>query len=129
MPWLAAELIACSRQRGTTVRTPPPWLKQAREIIIEHFPETLQLTQIAAVVGVHPVYLATAFREKFGVTIGEFVRKLRIEHACDELVKGDLPLAAIALQAGFVDQSHFSKLFKLYVGTTPAKYRKQFRRS
>lgn len=37
--------------------------------------------------------------------------------------------ATIALQAGFVDQSHFSKVFKSYVGTTPAKYRRSFRRS
>jgi AraC family transcriptional regulator len=124
---LAIELLAeASRQRSTKIQTPPRWLKQAREMIIEHFPETLQLAQIAAAVGVHPVYLATAFRDKFGVTIGEFVRKLRIEHACDELIKGDLPLAAIALQAGFVDQSHFSKLFKLYIGRTPARYRRQF---
>ena len=127
---LAIELLAeASRQRSTRVHTVPTWLKQAREMIIERFPEALQLAQIADAVGVHPVYLATAFREKFGITIGEFVRKLRIEHACDELIKGDLPLATIALQAGFVDQSHFSKLFKLYVGTTPAKYRREFRRS
>jgi len=63
------------------------------------------------------------------VTIGEFVRKLRIEHACAQLLKGDFPLAAIALQAGFVDQSHFSKVFKLYVGMTPHKYRNMVRRS
>jgi AraC family transcriptional regulator len=125
---LAIELLAeASRQPSTRIHSAPPWLRQAREMIIEHFPESLQLTRIAAAVGVHPVYLATAFREKFGTTIGEFVRKLRIEHACDELVKGDLPLATIALQAGFVDQSHFSKSFKLYVGTTPAKYRRKFR--
>lgn len=127
---LAMELLAeASRQRSTRVRSMPSWLKQAREMIIEHSPEALQLTQIAAAVGVHPVYLATAFRENFGVTIGELVRKLRIEHACEELVKRDLPLATIALQAGFVDQSHFSKVFKSYVGTTPAKYRRSFRRS
>lgn len=127
---LAIELLAeASRQRSTRVRTVPPWLKQAREMIIEHSPEALQLTQIAAAVGVHPVYLATAFRKNFGVTIGEFVRKLRIEHACEELVKRDLSLATIALHAGFVDQSHFSKVFKSYVGTTPAKYRRSFRRS
>lgn len=127
---LAIELLAeASRQRTSGVRTPPAWLRQAREMIVEHFPETLQLTQIAAALGVHPVYLATVFREKFGVTIGEFVRKLRIEHACEELIKGDLPLATIAVQAGFVDQSHFSKIFKLYIGTTPARYRRQFRRS
>ena len=127
---LAIELLAeASRQRSTRVSTVPRWLRQAREMIIEHFPEALQLTQIAGAVGVHPVYLATAFRENFGVTIGEFVRKLRIEHACSELTKGDLPLAAIALQAGFVDQSHFSKVFKSYLGTTPARYRRSFRRS
>ena len=55
--------------------------------------------------------------------------ELRIEHACEELVKRDLPLATIALQAGFVDQSYFSKVFKSFVGTTPAKYRRSFRRS
>ena len=127
---LAIELLAeASRQRSAKVRTVPSWLREAREMIIEHFPDALPLTEIAAAVGVHPVYLATAFREKFGITIGEFVRKLRIENACDELVKGDLPLATIALQAGFVDQSHFSKTFKSYVGTTPARYRKSFRRS
>ena len=92
-------------------------------MVIEHFSETLKLTQIAAEVGVHPVYLATAFRQKFGVTVGEFVRRLRIEHACAELKKEDLPLSAIALQAGFADQSHFSKVFKSYVGMTPREYR------
>jgi AraC family transcriptional regulator len=121
---LALELLAeAARQPHTGIQTVPPWLRQAREMIVEHFPERLKLTQIAAEVGVHPVYLATAFHQKFGVTIGEFVRRLRIEHACAELLKADLPLAAIALQAGFVDQSHFSKVFKLYVGMTPHKYR------
>jgi AraC family transcriptional regulator len=127
---LALELLAeATRQPYKGIRTAPPWLRQAREMIVEHFPERLRLTQLAAEVGVHPVYLATAFRQKFGVTIGEFVRKLRIEHACAELMKGKLPLAAIATRAGFADQSHFSKVFKLYVGMTPHKYRNIVRSS
>ena len=127
---LALELLAeAARQRSAAIGAPPPWLRQAREMIVEHFSETLKLTQIAAEVGVHPVYLATAFRQKFGVTIGEFVRKLRIEHACAELMKREIPLTAIATQAGFADQSHFSKVFKLYVGMTPHKYRNIVRSS
>jgi AraC family transcriptional regulator len=127
---LVLELLAeAARQPGAKIGAVPPWLRQAREIIVEHFSETLKLTQIAGQVGVHPVYLATAFRQKFGLTVGEFVRHLRIEHACAELMKGDLPLAAIALQVGFVDQSHFSKVFKLYVGKTPANYRRTVRSS
>jgi AraC family transcriptional regulator len=121
---LALELLAeAARQPSYGIGAVPPWLRQAREMVIEHFSETLKLTQIAAEVGVHPVYLATAFRRKFGVTVGEFVRKLRIEHACAELHKEDVPLSAIALQAGFADQSHFSKVFKSYVGITPREYR------
>lgn len=127
---LALELLAeASRQPCTKIESAPRWLRQAREMIVEHFPETLTLTQIATQVGVHPVYLATAFRQKYGVAIGEFVRKLRIEHACAELMKSEIPLAEVALRAGFVDQSHFSKVFKSYVGTTPAKYRSAVRRS
>jgi AraC family transcriptional regulator len=121
---LALELLAeAARQPSQAIGTAPPWLRQAREMVIEHFSETLKLTQIAGEVGVHPVYLATAFRQKFGITVGDFVRQLRIEHACAELNKEDLPLAAIALQAGFADQSHFSKVFKSYVGMTPREYR------
>lgn len=121
---LALELLAAAtRQPSNGIGSAPPWLRQAREMVIEHFSETLKLTQIAAEVGVHPVYLATAFRQKFGVTVGEFVRRLRIEHACAELNKEDLSLSAIALQAGFADQSHFSKVFKSYVGMTPREYR------
>jgi AraC family transcriptional regulator len=127
---LTLELLAeAARQPYKGIGAAPTWLRQAREIIVERFPETLKLTQIAAEVGVHPVYLATVFRQKFGVTIGEFVRRLRIEHACAELMNGELPLAAIATQAGFADQSHFSKVFKLYVGMTPHKYRKLVRSS
>ena len=122
---LALEFLAeAARQPRAGIGTVPAWLRQARELIIEHSSETLKVAEIAAEVGVHPVYLATAFRQKFGVTIGEFVRRLRIERACAELVKGDLPLSMIALQTGFADQSHFSKVFKSYVGMTPHKYRK-----
>lgn len=121
---LALELLAeGSRQSAKSIGIPPAWLRQAREMISEHFRETLTLDRIAAHVGVHPVYLATAFRQKYGLTVGDYVRKLRIEQACADLMSRKFPLAEIALRAGFVDQSHFSKVFKSCMGTTPAKYR------
>lgn len=127
---LALELLAqAARQPSYRIGAAPAWLRQAREMVSEHFSENLKLTQIAAGVGVHPVYLAAAFRQKFGVTIGEFVRKLRIEQACAQLNKPELTLPTIALQAGFADQSHFSKVFKAYVGLTPREYRTAIRGS
>jgi AraC family transcriptional regulator len=104
-------------------RRPPRWLEQARELLHARFDESLTLAEIADAVCVHPVYLARVFREQYGCTIGEYVRRLRIELACRQLATSDTPLVAIALTAGFADQSHFTKTFKRLVGVTPGQFR------
>lgn len=49
----------------------------------------MTLAQIAPIVGVHPIYLASEFRRRYGSSIGGYVRKVRIEYACRELSKSD----------------------------------------
>jgi AraC family transcriptional regulator len=110
-------------------RRPPGWFKQAREFLHEHFDEPLTLAQVGEAVGVHPVYLARSFRHYRHCTVGEYVRRLRIEFACRELINTNLPLAEIALAAGFCAQSHFSSTFKRQTGLTPAQYRAAHRSS
>lgn len=105
----------------------PFWLKQAKEILHDRFSESLTLAEIAATVGVHPGYLATAFRRHFGCSVGEYLRQLRIEFACREIAATNAPLAEIALAAGFAHQSHFSRVFKRLTGYAPAEYRASFR--
>jgi AraC family transcriptional regulator len=59
--------------------------------------------------------------------VGTYVRRLRVELAGRWLTDTDLPLAEIALAAGFCDQSHFSNLFRRIIGVTPSHYRRQAR--
>jgi AraC family transcriptional regulator len=59
--------------------------------------------------------------------VGDYVRKLRIEYACHELVASARPIVDIALAAGFCDQSHFTRTFKLAVGSSPSQYRAALR--
>lgn len=106
---------------------PPRWLKQAKELLHERFSETLTLSEIAAAVGVHPVYLANEFRRCFNCSVGEYVRQLRVSYACREIFETDAPLVEIAVAAGFYDQSHFSRTFKKITGVTPAQYRNKRR--
>ena len=121
---LTLQLLAeAARQSLASLRSVPGWLQRARDLIHDGFHRTLTLDHIASEVGVHPVHLATVYRQSYGLTIGESVRRLRVEHACDDL-KGSLPLATVALRAGYADQSHFTKAFKAHVGTTPARYRR-----
>ena len=107
----------------------PGWLKHAREILHDGFSERLTLADIAEPVGVHPVYLAAAFRRHYRCTVGEYVRQLRIEFARREIAATNTPLAQIALAAGFAHQSQFSRTFKRLTGMTPAQYRSTFRSS
>ena len=118
---ILAELV-----RLTASSRLPPWLLRARELIHDRFQENLGLADIAAAVGVHPVYLASTFRRHFRRTIGDYQRQLRVEFACKQLATGLTPLAEIALAAGFADQSHFARVFKRHLGMTPGTYRKQF---
>jgi len=76
---------------------------------------------------VHVVHLARVFRRFHGCTVGEYLRRLRIERAIEELRSTNKPLADIAGNSGFSDQSHFCRAFKLTVGMTPGQYRKSHR--
>jgi len=118
---------ASRRSRPTSDRQAPRWLKQARELIHARFSEKLTLAEIAQSVGVHPIYLASEFRRCYLSTVGEYVRQMRIEYACRELSTSDSSLVDIALQAGFADQSHFSKVFKRLTSLTPSQYQANFR--
>jgi AraC family transcriptional regulator len=110
-------------------QTIPYWLKQAKDLLHARYTENLTLEQIASQVGVHPVHLASVFRRKYHCTVGEYIRGLRIEYAAREIAKGEMPLAIIALEAGFANQGHFSGAFKRLTGLTPAAYRNSFRQS
>lgn len=127
---LALELIVESSRRAR--KTPDLRLEcqvgRARDFIHEHFSERLTLSCIAESVGAHPVYLAREFHKHYRCSVGEYIRRLRIEFACRQLSDSDVSLANIALSTGFFDQSHFSRTFKLLTGISPARYRNSFRR-
>ncbi|MFN7928105.1 MAG: AraC family transcriptional regulator [Blastocatellia bacterium] len=110
-----------------TVPGSPRWLQQAKDLLHGHFAENLTLAEIAQQVGVHPVHLAQTFRKSYQCTVGEYVRKLRIEYACHELTATDKSIVDIALSAGFCDQSHFTRTFKRTVGAAPSQYRDALR--
>lgn len=122
---LALELLAsATRQVLPTARAVMPrWLKQAIDLLNAHFAARLRFSDIAKSVGVHPVHLAGTFHRHFRCTMGDYVRRLRVEFACRMLTTTDLPLVEISLAAGFSAQSHFSTTFKRQTGLTPREFR------
>ena len=101
----------------------PGWLIQARDLLHGRFNDSLSLMEIAAIVGVHPTHLARTFKKHYRTTVGEYVRRLRLDWATRRLSESEDSIADIASAAGFYDQSHFSHLFKQHTGYTPAEFR------
>lgn len=98
-------------------------LRCACEYVHAHFDENLTLAQVAGAAGVHPVYLGHIFRQEFGETLGEYLNRVRVHAAAERLANSELPLSAIALDFGFYDQSHFTRIFRHLTGATPGAFR------
>lgn len=122
---LLLEILAgAARARDLRLNGPVPrWVVEAREYL--HDPGKVgSLGELAAVVGVHPVTLARGFRKAYGCSVGAYLRWLRIARAARRLAESDSPLAEIALEAGFADQSHFSNVFRRETGVSPSAFRR-----
>jgi AraC family transcriptional regulator len=104
-------------------RPPPRWLAEARDLLHDRYAGRLLVTDVADAVGVHPVHLARVFRLHYGTPVGAYLRALRLTWAAGMLTDSDDGIAQIALQAGFFDQSHFTRVFKRQFGLTPLAYR------
>jgi AraC family transcriptional regulator len=107
------------RREGRSLR-----MRAARALLLDAYASAPPLTELARQVEVHPVYLARAFREAFGETVGECVRRRRLDAACHRLTHSTDSLSEIAAGTGFADQSHLTRTFRRYLGTTPAGYRR-----
>ena len=129
---LVLELLAlAARLRKTDAigseRGSPRWLGEARALLHDRYREQLRVADLADTVGVHPVHLARVFRLKYGTPVGTYARGLRLTWAAGRLTDSDDRIAQIALDAGFYDQSHFTRTFKRHFGLTPLAYRRAAR--
>lgn len=102
----------------------PQWLVLVKTKIKEDYKSPIRTKDLAQGVGVHPVYLARAFRRYFGHSVKAFLHKTRLEHALSDLSEGSKPLSQIALDAGFSDQSHLNRVFRSSLNMSPGNFRK-----
>jgi AraC family transcriptional regulator len=102
----------------------PRWFGHVKERLHEGFRQPLRMGDLAREAGVHPVHLARVFRRFEKRTPGEYQQRLQVRAACDLLRDPEWPLAVIAAESGFSDQSHFTRIFRKLAGTTPAQFRR-----
>ena len=127
---VALELMvgALRCRKKSSMRKPPKWLDDVKEILQANFSRPPGLDNLAKAVGVHPVHLVRVFRKFQRCTTSEYIRQLRIEYARHRMLSSDDSLVEIALLSGFADHTHFSRSFKRVTGSTPSEFRQIARR-
>jgi AraC family transcriptional regulator len=119
----ALEVLAAITEFRGCEKSAPGWLGRIKERLQEGFGEPLRMGDLAHEAGIHPVHLARTFRQSERCTPGEYQQRLQVRAACELLRNAEWPLAAIAAECGFADQSHFTRVFRRHTGATPARFR------
>lgn len=102
----------------------PKWLGLVLEYLRAREGDEIRLDDVARAAGVHPAHLNRVFRARYGCSIGQYVRRIRVDLAARELARSRRSIAEIASATGFADQSHLSRVFARITGLTPGRYRR-----
>jgi len=96
--------------------------KTVENYILENYSENISLLDLASRFGFSPYHLVRQFTREIGIPPHIFQVQVRLERALDLLAAGN-PVANVATEIGFYDQSHFTHAFKKKYGLTPNQYR------
>lgn len=106
---------------GRSHRQDHKYIGRVREYLNAHFNEKITLAQLEQEVGISRFHLIRLFKQWNHLPPHRYQNVLRINYAKTELAR-QRPIADIAAEAGFYDQSHLTRLFIRMVGVTPGKY-------
>lgn len=106
---------------------PPVRLRRVRAYVEAHLDQEITLETLAAEAGYNPYHFARLFKRSTGQSPYDFVIARRLERAKRLLQEGEQTILQVSLAVGYESQGHFTSLFKRRVGTTPSRYRKQWR--
>lgn len=107
-----------------------PWqLRRVLDFLSAHLSDDPTVAELARECGLSSGYFARAFRQTTGVTPHQWLIRKRVERARGLLLGNGLGLADVAVLCGFVDQSHFSRVFAKFEGDSPGRWRQRHRKS
>ena len=108
----------CQRQK----RVARERVERAKELLARDLVNPLTLEALGQEVGCSPFYLSRMFSREVGLTIPQYLRKLRMERAAELLRTGRYNVTEAATEVGYSSLSHFSKAFCETIGCCPVLY-------
>jgi AraC-like DNA-binding protein len=117
---------AFDARAGATSRYVPDQLNRVLSLIDTQFAHPLKLVTLAKAAGMSERTLTRHFTQHLGESVGQYINRVRIGHACRTLADTDMPISVIAARSGFPNVANFNRQFKAMKLMTPAVFRQQF---
>ena len=106
-------------------RLPKYKLNRVLDYIHAHLSNPISLDQIAQQANLSKCYFSQMFKQSMGISPHQYVLQQRVAKAKELLKQTQMPIANIALECGFANQTHLSRHFRLQTGVSPKVYRKE----
>ena len=103
-------------------------IRKITDYINQNFTRKMKSEEVANIGGLSTSRCLHLFKEETGLSLSEYIKKLRIDYGKYLLLNSDISLADCAIEAGFFDQSHFTKTFKQVERMTPSQFRRKYKR-
>jgi two-component system response regulator YesN len=122
LEWIMNDLLSIRREPSFRDSV----IERAKTYILQNYSnEHLGLNEIARAMRLSPPYLARLFKKVVGMSVGRYIREVRVSRAKELLETTNLSIIEVALEVGYSDHSHFTKIFRKETGLSPSEYRKK----
>lgn len=102
-------------------------LLEIREYLRDHLSEKITLDILSEKFYINKYYLTRLFRNKYGITINDYLLQIRISHAKELLRFSGMSMEEIGESCGITPLYYFSRIFKRVEGISPRDYRKKWK--
>ncbi|MBD1382821.1 ABC transporter substrate-binding protein [Metabacillus arenae] len=100
-------------------------IEETRLFLENHFYENLSVDMLASKAEISPKYFSELFKKEYGISVSNYLTRLRVNKAKFLLVKSEDKIRDIASHVGYSDEFYLSRKFKQTVGISPSMYRKK----
>ena len=123
--YLTQVLVCAVRasEEAERIRTPHRVTTALVEHLRCHYTEPLSLTELSRMLNYTPQYVSSLFHKDTGMSLQEFLQRMRIEEACRLIEQGEPQIAHIAQKVGYGDVKHFARVFRRIKGVSPREFR------
>ena len=119
-----SELVRRSKEEKSMLS----YVEACKRYIEKNFRKRLEVSEIAPAIGISRTYLSRLFRQSEGITIQQYIQKVKCRHAAQMLEYSSYSISQIAQYNGFSSQSYFGSCFLTWYGVSPHAYRKAYQR-